>query len=92
MIYSGNISLNIDWPQSYYQYVENNSTYCERGNIRKSHIEEHGEIHVRSIEQDPSFYTFNTSVNNAKTYKQQEVIQAVVTHSGSVLTNTIVRE
>ena len=60
--------------------------------MRKSHIEEHGEIRVRSIEQNPSFYTFKTSVNDAKTYKKKEVIQATVTHSGSLLTHTIVRE
>lgn len=89
---SGNISLNIDWPSSYYQYAENNSSYCYHGNMRKSHITEYGEIRVKSIEQNPSFYTFETSVSDAKTYKKKEVIQATVTHSGSILTQTIVRE
>ena len=89
---SGNISLNIDWPSSFYQYKENYSTYCEKGNMRKSNIEEHGEIRLRSVEQNPPFYTFETSVSDAKTYKKKEVIQATVTHSGSILTQTIVRE
>lgn len=89
---SGNISLNIDWPSSFYQYEENNSTYCYHGEMRKSHITEYGEIRVKSIEQNPSFYTFETSVSDAKTYKKKDVIQATVTYSGSILTHTIVRE